>query len=398
MKGFLRIIILLILSVGCIEIYLRVVQPAATQYYWIQKTYHAFDPSYYVDLEPNVSVRVNHFTDFFTMKFSTNEMGFRATRKIDNSVPQVACIGDSITMGFGVDDEDTFCKKLDGISNSRGEKYTAINMAVDAYGPGAIALKLKKFLPQLNVKVLFYFASPGDDIDEIEFNAKKTDLKKFTMFKYQFLLTKHSYFLMASKLAMEQFRYRFIETFIWPLEKLKRTVACYQSGSSLYECGDVYFAWTIKGFFKEFVVSKPTPLALLKTEPIELPMSECKDAPDPFIIPPFLKQSIDSIIETAKQNNAKLVIAITPIDLETAYCGQKGKFHKYYEYPLALKKYLQEKQIDYFDMFDYVKEMKDEKGRDNIRPFYIYGDGHYTKLGHEWIFKKLEQKAKEVIE
>lgn len=389
----------LILSLAILfaEILLRVIQPNAIHFYWVQKSYHKYDPDYLVDLEPNVNVHLKHFLDFFSMKFTTNEYGFRATQKIDNQKSQIACIGDSITMGFGVDDEDTFCYKLDNYKDSNNTTYQAINLGVDAYGPGAISLKLKKTLPKLNVKLLYYFASPGDDIDEVEFRAKKTDPAKQKAFQYQFQATKYSYLLMGLKITSEQMQYRFNETFVWPYNKMLKTLNCIKSSQPFSSCGDVYFQWDRYTFFREFLASRPTPLKVLQTKPVELPPEECIDSPKGFNIPDFMLQSIQSIIDTSKQHNAKLVVVLTPIDFETAYCAQKGKFHRYYEYLNALKAVLEKNNISYFDMLEYTPEMVDETGQKNVRPYYIYGDGHYTKLGHNWIYKKLIQKTKEVL-
>lgn len=143
MRKAAYIILLLLLACFLTEFSLRLIQPEALQYYWIQKAYHRFDPEYFVDFEPGVSVRVKHFMDYFTMKVSINKMGLRGIEEVDNTLPQIACIGDSITMGFGVDDEDTFCQKLNSYKDSNGIKYQSVNLAVDAYGPECYCFEVK---------------------------------------------------------------------------------------------------------------------------------------------------------------------------------------------------------------------------------------------------------------
>ncbi|MBL0266329.1 MAG: hypothetical protein IPQ05_21310 [Leptospiraceae bacterium] len=115
-KFILSFFLILFFSEGL----LWIVRPSALEFYRIQKTYHALEPNYLIDLEPNVNVHVKHFQKFFEMDFTTNEYGFRGSPNVNNALPQIVCIGDSVTMGFGVSDKETFCNKLNGFTDTKG--------------------------------------------------------------------------------------------------------------------------------------------------------------------------------------------------------------------------------------------------------------------------------------
>lgn len=376
------------------EISLRIIQPTALEFYFRQKQYHKFEPDYFVDLEANARVTIRHFMDFFTMRFSTNEYGFRGTDPINNQMPQIGCIGDSITMGFGVHDEDTFCYRLNHYQDSAGVKYQSVNLGVDAYGPTAIAEKLEKYAGKLNLKLLYYLPSPGDDIDDIQFQQKKADPLKYQMFKWQFLLTKHSYAILGLRVTQEQLTYRFKETFIWPYQKLRRTLAC--NGRPLNQCGDVYGNGQYH-FLQQFISHRPTPLPILKTTTAGLPAVTCQKQRKKVKIAPAILTAIDKIRKISQKHKIRLVLIATPIDVETAYCSQRGLHHGYYDYILSLKDILVARGYEFMDMNEYTEQMKDANGKFNVRPYYIYGDGHYTKKGHDWIYKVIYQKTREIL-
>ncbi len=375
---------------------LWIVRPSALEFYRIQKTYHAVEPSYLIDLEPNVNVHVKHFQKFFEMDFTTNEYGFRGSPTVDNALPQIVCIGDSVTMGFGVSDKETFCNKLNGFTDSKGISYQALNLGVDAYGPSHINLKLEKYLPKLNTKVLYYFPSNGDNIDEVTFYSKINSPTAMFLFKAQFQLAKYSYLFLAAKMTQENLIYRFNETFIWPIKKIQKTNECMKSILPADECSDAYFPYTPYSLKEDFIrPEKRDPFAA----PV-FPARECSDTPVPFdtdkkFLPGMLAQ-IDKMASLTKEKNIKLVLFLAPIDLETAYCSQKGKFHHYYAYLSTLKNYLIEKKIDYVDLNEYTKEMT-YKGQMNVRPYYIFGDGHYTAMGNEWVYQIVKKKTEEVL-
>ncbi|MBL0266614.1 MAG: hypothetical protein IPQ05_22825 [Leptospiraceae bacterium] len=127
------------------------------------------------------------------------------------------------------------------------------------------------------------------------------------------------------------------------------------------------------------------------------PSDECSDTPVNFDTPQGMLDQIDKMVNLTASRNIKLVLFLAPIDLETAYCSQKGKFHHYYSYLSTLKKYLQEKKIDFVDLNEHTKEMT-YQGQMNVRPYYIFGDGHYTAMGNEWVYQIVKKKTEEVLD
>lgn len=394
MKILLKILILFLIT----EITLRVVKLDSLEFYKLQKNYHKLDSEYFVDLEENASEFVRHFDKTYTMKFTTNEKGFRASRKVDNSKNQILCIGDSVAMGFGVDDEFTFCKKLDQFKDRNGNEYQSLNLAVDAYGPTQIHLKLKKHIKDLNPKLIYYFPSRGDDIDEEKFFDKKKssedDLildynKKRLIFEIQFQLSKYSYTFLAFKIFQENLAYRFNETFIWNYKKFVKFLECRNNSSA--ECEE--FQLSSYSFKNEFFVPPKRDKNAAPTFPKEI----CTKKPEYFDLPESVISSTKKIIELANENKAKIVFVLAPVDFETAYCSQRDKYYFSYSYHHSLMKFLEKEKIEFVDLNNFTKSMLDGDNNYNVRPYYIIGDGHYTEKGNEWVYQILRHKTAEIL-
>lgn len=384
----LRVLILLIF----IEVSLRILKPDALEYYRIQKQIHTFDSDYLVDLEPNVDVRIKQFQGRFDIKFITNSKGYRS-KEIDSSLPQIGCIGDSVTMGFGVSNDDTFCNLLDGYKDKAGNTYRTVNLGVDAYGPSAIERKLERHLPNLNLKLLYYFPSNGDDIDELNFYSKINNPNSMFFFKTQFLASKYSYFILAVKITQEQLIYRFKETFIYPIWEAKKIYKCMTDAFPEFDCS--FTDWNSLGqnLISDFFKKKPEQ----ENRPPVFGPNECQEQNDPYFIPETVFASTRKIVELSKKYNFKLVLFLSPIDIETAYCSQQNRAHRFYNYSMSLKQFLINEKIDFVDLNTFTYEMVDENGIKNPRPYYIIGDGHYTKIGNYWVYNRLKEKTGQII-
>ncbi len=389
-KFILSIFIVLFL----VEIILRVIQPNSLEYYRLQKQFHTYNDDYLVDLESDIDIRLKHFQGIFDIHFSTNEMGFRGTDKINKLMPQIGCVGDSVTMGFGVSDEDTFCNKLNNLKDKEGNVYQAVNLGVDAYGPSAIERKLKKQLPELNIKLLLYFPSNGDDIDEYNFYSKMNNKFSKLLFKYQFLAAKYSYLFLAFKVTQEQLFFRFRETFIFSIESGIYNYKCISSEKKEFNCPYNTYTELFYSLLQDFKRPKKAP----KDEPPHFEENECQKENDEHPIPQSVYDSTRNIVQLAEKSNTKLVIFLAPIDIETAYCSQLGLNHRLYNYSKTLKKFLINEKLDFIDLNEYTYLMRDSKERLNPRPYYILGDGHYTKMGNTWVYEIIKNKATEVLQ
>lgn len=385
MKLFLQILTLLILT----EISLRMVKLDSLEFYKSQKNYHKLDEEYFVDLEENTSEFVRHFDKTYTMKFSTNEKGFRASGKIDNSKEQILCLGDSVAMGFGVDDEFTFCKKLDKFKDKNAKEYQSLNLAVDAYGPTQIYLKLKKHINNLNPKLIYYFPSRGDDLDEEKFFDKINSNKSRTFFEVQFQLSKYLYSFLAFKIFQENLVYRFNETFIWNYKKVQNFFSCRNDSSE--ECKE--FKLSNYSFVNEFFL----PARKDKNQAPSFKKEICTKEPEFFDLPESVLSSTKKIIELGKSKKAEIIFVLAPVDFETAYCSQKDLFYFSYSYHHSMMKFLDKEKIEYIDLNKFTKSMLDEKNNYNVRPYYILNDGHYTEKGNEWVYQILRHKTAEIL-
>ncbi|EMM70958.1 hypothetical protein LEP1GSC038_1618 [Leptospira weilii str. 2006001855] len=225
MKGFFswagRALVFFILALIGTEILLNLLKSPSLQFYRDQKLLHRYNPVYYVDLAPNQDIYIRHFAGKWEGRFRTNSLGMRGLEEPDLNKPQLACLGDSLVMGFGVSDEDTFCNLLNGIELKGGARQT-LNLAVDAYGSLGALRRLKDMAPKLkNLKEVLFFVSgndftipeelrakgilPDDEIDEI----RNRDPNFNRNFRIQFELSRASYTLQALKLAFEQLKVQY---------------------------------------------------------------------------------------------------------------------------------------------------------------------------------------------
>jgi hypothetical protein len=77
-----------------------------------------------------------HIPDMYGpgVSLRTNSLGFRGGREFTEAVPpgnfRVICSGNSVTLGFGVDDDHSWCKLLE----SRDQRIETVNMGQAGYG------------------------------------------------------------------------------------------------------------------------------------------------------------------------------------------------------------------------------------------------------------------------
>lgn len=91
-------------------------------------------PVYYTDLlgdyEPSIHVR-NNFPPDYPHHFSTDSQGFRSTQELvkDKDAITILCLGDSFTMGWGLDDQSTYPEQLRSLFEKRypGRIFNVVN-------------------------------------------------------------------------------------------------------------------------------------------------------------------------------------------------------------------------------------------------------------------------------
>lgn len=197
------------------EVLLRTLQPASLDYYRKLKLLHVYHPEYRVGLEPGASYYLKHNTGLWEGQFTINSLGYRGTAEPDGR-PIVGCLGDSLVMGFGVSDNETFCSLLDGVEWN-GASYQTMNLGVDAFGSQGYAGRFAEAVEKLpRLKVVLLFVSPNDFTlpqelldrgvlpDDVTDAARAQNPEQEAFFRTQFELTRYSATLHAAAVARQQ--------------------------------------------------------------------------------------------------------------------------------------------------------------------------------------------------
>ncbi|EPG68022.1 LA_2490 family SGNH/GDSL-type esterase [Leptospira wolffii] len=427
-KAGLGILFLGLVFLGT-ELGLHLLRSPSLQYYRDLKVLHTFHPEYYVALEPNESIYVRHFAGKWEGQFTVNSMGLRGTEDPIQGKPKLLCLGDSLVMGFGVADSDTFCQLLDGIELSGGKRQ-ALNLGVDAYGSRGSYYRLKDIAPRLdNVKEVLFFISPNDfDMPEVlaakgilpddQTDAlREKDPNYARNFKFQFHLTRISYTLQALKLAWEQIlvtyaftrltvKQELISAGLYPrswLEKdlsegkipagsaLEGSITTYLK-SSFYrpvkkpDCGEKPVLSEIRGMCPE-----PIPAHVQCTD--SMPSI---DSLQP--LPELTQTYYQKMIDLSRERGFRLIPVILPIQIEEIFCFNNGKYHPLENYAWRASTFFEKRGVR---VLRFKKETASMCGTDpsgksfGVLDHYIPEDGHFTKKGNAWAAKAVRNRLKE---
>ncbi len=117
-------------------------------------------------------------SDFITfgVPFRTNELGFRdgpILQKTPNLF-RILCVGDSVTFGTGVSNEDTFPNVLERMLQKHahpGVKVDVINMGISAYSARNIRGQMEEYLAKLQPDVVVYVFVENDLDDSVSAGA-----------------------------------------------------------------------------------------------------------------------------------------------------------------------------------------------------------------------------------
>ena len=129
-------------------------------------------------LRPNILLVKDK--DFYH-SLTTNSLGFRG-KEIDPSKPNILCIGDSHTFGFGVDDENTYPTQLSTLLHN---KYNVINMGVFSYSLTNEVALLKRYLHKLTPKIVI-FGITVDDLSSSSTSFKNIAPQTEDIFTYRY--------------------------------------------------------------------------------------------------------------------------------------------------------------------------------------------------------------------
>ncbi len=195
-RGFCIFIITLIVLFCVIEIALRVSYPLYSNYnteMWRYSSELKRVSSY-----PGLSHEhvPNNTSSLYGVRITTNTLGLRADREYmipkPRSVKRILVLGDSITMGWGVDFSDTFAQILETKLNKyykENSSFEVINGGVGNYNSLCELATLKKLMKlEPDIIILAYYIN---DIEKTPYSSGIGHLIKKSVYLYSFLFDKY---------------------------------------------------------------------------------------------------------------------------------------------------------------------------------------------------------------
>lgn len=100
------------------------------------------------------NVDATHKTDEYSYRYRTNSQGFRGTKEYSlipqEGVYRIVVQGDSVTLGHGVKDNETFSAVLENMLIKKGIKAEVINMGVSGFGTAEELIQFDNVAKQYN--------------------------------------------------------------------------------------------------------------------------------------------------------------------------------------------------------------------------------------------------------
>lgn len=408
-----RFVFLTLAFFALLEIFLRFYQIEALSYFRSLKVIHQYNPNYFVGLKPNTRVYIKHYTGKWEGEFSINSLGLRNLEEADPNLKKILCLGDSLVMGFGVSDKETFCYLLNEKFKQHG--YQFLNAGVDGLGSWGYYQRLKELLERVNqIDTVLLFVSPNDFTmpevflqrgilpDDVVEKKRLEDPQKKFFDTAQFVLTDWFYSFYVIKLTVKQMLLKFAiikaELQI-ELEKTKNsTFINYIKESFLLPNKPVECIpkEEKKKIYKTLGSSYNAPQKILFSKPQQCPeevpssiLKECRDFPKEIPdLPEFTKKAYQNILELSLKHHFRLIVVILPMQIEEIYCNNINQYHPLRMYALQAKQYFEKNQIEVWDLMENTKTLckQNEYG---ITDHFIPEDGHLTKLGNVWVSENL---------
>lgn len=170
LKGALLTLISITVSVGFLEIVVRMIEPKEVMRYFYSEDSNILHHKF----KPNAVGRYK--TTEFDTDYKINSLGLRdkeySVQKPANTF-RIVMIGDSFTEGDGVFSDETFSKRLEVKlqSNRTGTNYEVINAGVGSYSALLEYLYLKNYGLQLQPDLVILNFDLSDVYDDITYTA-----------------------------------------------------------------------------------------------------------------------------------------------------------------------------------------------------------------------------------
>ena len=132
------------------------------------------DPVLFFSYKPNETVTVNDTFHGYEFTMNVGDDGLRR-RLIETEGPTAIFIGDSVTFGWGVEDDQTYPHYFASLA---GERFNVVNAAVAGYGPVEYYLQAKKMILEHDPQTIFinyYFGNDFNDFRNSWYPEKQSD-------------------------------------------------------------------------------------------------------------------------------------------------------------------------------------------------------------------------------
>jgi len=406
-KAVITMTVLLVAAIS-LELGLRLVANPNLEYYRRIKLLHSFHPEYYVGLMPGMEQTITHYNKTWSGTFRINSLGYRGPQ-VDRHRPHLACVGDSLVMGFGVSDHETFCHHLNNLEHG-GHTLQAVNLGVDAFGTVGNYQRLKEATAHLNLKTALYFVSPNDFTlpetlkaqgilpdDEVSvLRDKDPSFRK--LFHLQFEVTRISYLLNVLVLSLEQLKIRTLLTRQAFLAEWQRAVP-----------PDRPLSGHVEYIRSAFYRPRPAP----DCDPRPAVPFSCPETTPPGIscepglpkpeslepLPDITAQTFQKLIDLSKEKQFELIVVFLPIEVETHHCTSSNQYSPFYNFALRAGRFFEDRGIRTLDLREYsnymcgfIDESSIPPRRLQIKDFFIPGDGHLTVAGNVWAARAIKSK------
>jgi lysophospholipase L1-like esterase len=108
-----------------------------------------------------------HQTDEYSYRYRTNSQGFRGTKEYsinpEDGVYRIVVQGDSVTLGHGVKDNETFSAVLEDMLRKKGINAEVINMGVSGFGTAEELIQFDNVAKQYNPNLVILAYFQNDD-------------------------------------------------------------------------------------------------------------------------------------------------------------------------------------------------------------------------------------------
>ena len=126
------------------------------------------DDQFHFKLKSNYYEELEVFFFKYSFNFKTNSDGFR--ERSFNNIPKdskkILLIGDSVTFGHGVNQNEAFPQQLQKILP---DGWVSLNLGVGGWGPSQYYLAAKKYIKELKPKLVVLSFYSGNDFNDIKY-------------------------------------------------------------------------------------------------------------------------------------------------------------------------------------------------------------------------------------